>query len=93
MKLDRHRRQGNEADVQAQIEFDPVLDGLVLALHALEIEHGDRVTVAGQGPREMIVGRGNAAVAHGAEYLLGCDADPEALPGGSVDLESRQTRK
>ena len=49
--------------------------------------------VAGQGPREVIVGRGNAAVAHRAEYLLGCDADPEASPGGSVAMQSRQTRQ
>ena len=88
-QLGRHCRQGNEADGEAPIEFDPVLYGLVLALHALEIEHGDRVAVAGQGPREMIVGRGNAAVAHRAEDLLGCDADPEASPGESVAIGSR----
>ena len=76
----RLRRQRNEPDIQAPIELHPMPYGLVLALHALEIEHGDLVTIADQGPCQMIVGRSNAAVAYRTEYLLGRDADPKASP-------------
>ena len=65
----------------------------VLALVTLEIEHGDRVPVAGQRPCEMIIGRSDATVAHGTENLLGGDTNPQAFLGRSFNLEPGQARK
>ena len=80
-QLQWFRRQWNEPDVETSIEFYPMLYGFVLALRAFEIEHGDHVSIRDQGACEMIVGRGDAAVAHRAKYLLGSDANFQASPG------------